>query len=668
LRQIRKPNKVILSLALSDFPDRIVPSFLNALKKRGLEIYFSDVDYKVATKLLPTLSRYPEAVIVTIDDDRMYHHSILKVLVDQHKEHPGEIISFSARNYVFESSNLYSRINYLEQDSLFDSSAFGIFEGFTSVLYPPHALHPEVFNFGNFKKLTPCADDVWFQAMAILQGTKTRGFENEVQKWFEWPAEIQETQESGLFHEHLHANDWMVYRTFSHYGILEKAGIPRLGNLKCKNCKRKVWIPSPGEDLASSHPMHMTSSRAKAKKCMTCFNPAPKKVLCLGAYDYGNIGDNMYKLVLDHSFGFSFDMFFAADTVRVNRAGQYIEMASPDDDIDFDALIVGGGGILHNFNPVSQSIPYYMKQAIREDKPFFVLSTGMQTPKQYLAPDEAAKYLGDTSYLLKKASMLFPRSIEDYFLLRSVLGEEVSHKLNITPDIGYLYADIMKDRLPQDKKYITLIQTGSANVNMPCVKNKLRQKLTEYPGAELVVMNWGGVEEPLNGKDFKEWDLFHIDTRRVFPEAKIFIGDSLSPALKTFRYAENTIRESDLNPEVAIGIVAQSHYVISGRYHGIIMAKALGIPHDQSIFTYKCIAEEDSRLDIKTAMDCILTIKGVLESREHLATDSPHKWDEHARNTHIVELNGKHPEMSIPFIQSMPNHIIHRLLLRNIST
>ncbi len=40
------------------------------------------------------------------------------------------------------------------------------------MLYPPHSLDKIVTNKDLFIKLAPSADDVWFWAMALLQGTK----------------------------------------------------------------------------------------------------------------------------------------------------------------------------------------------------------------------------------------------------------------------------------------------------------------------------------------------------------------------------------------------------------------------------------------------------------------------------------------------------------------
>ncbi len=452
LRQKKKANKVILALARSDFPDEIIPQSLEILKRRGLEILFSDINYKVATKLLPVLKENPEAVIITGDDDRLYLDDWSEVLLNENKRHPGKIISASTRSYVYDSAG--KGIDYLAQDIRYEQSAYSIFEGFAGVLYPPHAFNEEIFNLTNFLMLTPCADDVWFQTMAILNGTETISLSKEMRERFSSPREINGTQEAGLFHEHLHANDWMAYRALSYYGLLAHIDIPKHDTLSCKACKRKVWIPKPGDDLRRDHTTHMTTTTPKGKKCQSCFNPHPKKVLSIGAYGLGNIGDNIYQETLDHHLSDLYDMFFINDTVRMDINGNYILRNSQEEDLDFDALIIGGGGILRNFESKS-SISYYMQRAIQNQKPFFIVSTGIQTSKAHLTPTEAAAHFGETAALLRQASLITVRSNEDHFLLRSVLGEQVRHKLHMRPDLGYLYADLVRDSFPE-KKNISL--------------------------------------------------------------------------------------------------------------------------------------------------------------------------------------------------------------------
>lgn len=657
LRQQKKPNKVILNLAVQDFPDRQIPQSLEILKKRGIDIRFSEINYRVATKLLPTLKDFPEAIIITADDDRRYAEDWLEILLEQHLKYPNKIVCPHVRKYVYDGSwSGYPRIDYLKQDIVYDTPIFGIFEGFSGVLYPPHAFDQEIFNFDTFKQLTPCADDVWYQAMAIKNGTQTISLQEETAKRIFWPLEIDGTQESGLFHEHLCANDVMAYRTLYYYNLLDKVGIPEVNKMRCQGCRRDIPLIKSG--MAFS-----TQEVTKGNKCKFCFNTSKKKVLCVGAYDHGNIGDNIYKKIFQHYFGDDFDLKCVVDTRRMNRNGKYIYLDSPEEDFEFDALIIGGGGIIKNFSK-TDPIRYYMERAIEKDKPFFIVSVGMQTSEQDLSLEEAKKRVGQSLELFKKASLLFPRSVQDYFVLRSLLGDDMRHKIYVKPDLGYLYPEVALKNRTLEKKYISLIQTGSANVEMEDVRNIINEKLKEYPGSELVIMNWGGVEKPGTAKDFKEWDLFAINAKRHFPQATVYMGDSLSTELMDLICPAGStlkIRKSDLTPEKAVEIVAQSHYVVTGRYHGVILARAMGIPYHAAIYSFKCNAENSSGLDPLRALDTIESLKHFI-TNNMASLESPLEWDADQRNCMIDRVHQIHPTMSVKYIQAMDNISIYKIL------
>jgi|GEM_PF-1145337 len=652
LRQTRKPNRVVLSLALADFPTRQIPKGLEYMKERGLDVRFSDVNYRVATKLLPTLKDFPEAVIVTADDDRIYAPDWAEVLMSHHRHHPTDIIACSAREYAVNSETPGNPfIDYLKQKPLYNErSGHGIFEGFTGVLYPPHALDSEVFNFDNFKRLTPYADDVWFQAMAIKKGTKVRGLtpEETAREDFRWPQEIDDTQAVGLFHDHLDANGWMAYRVLKDYNLFEKMGIQSSDHPECQSCGREVVVP--GADY----------KYARGKGCKTCLNSAPLKILQVGAAGYGNIGDDMYPLILRDFFKDDYEFHSVSDTVRLNKDGHLMDFTTKEDDLSFDALIVGGGGILRDFQK-SSSVRYYMEQAAQRRKPYFILSAGMQTDNPNLTEEGARQIIGGSSDLLKTASLIFARSQTDEILLRKVLGEEIAHKIFYKPDLGYLSP--MFANSAAEKKYVSLIQTGSVNVNNPATRTEIDEQLAKHPDSKLVVMNWGGLEEPLNPKDFSEWDLFQVDVKKLYPDAQVYMGGTLDPRLKDLRYPKVDVRDADLTVLDAIRMVNESHHVISGRYHGNIVAKALGVSYNPSaINTYKVQAERLSNITLASAADQIRMVKSFM-LKGIKSIPAPGEWSPESRNTYIEMLKQRQPSYPLGVIQILDNGNIYRSLV-----
>ena len=90
--QSLKADKVILWLASEQFPnkEKDLHDELQDLKNNCLEIeWYKDIrSYK---KLIPTLKMYPEAIIVTADDDNIYPVMWLEKLVHSYLKYPKDI-------------------------------------------------------------------------------------------------------------------------------------------------------------------------------------------------------------------------------------------------------------------------------------------------------------------------------------------------------------------------------------------------------------------------------------------------------------------------------------------------------------------------------------------------------------------------------------------------
>jgi hypothetical protein len=87
MHQTMKPNKIILWLAEDEFTLDNIPQTLKNLQKRGLTIEFCK-DLKSYKKLVPALKKYPEDIIITVDDDALYQHDLVENLVNAYKDNP----------------------------------------------------------------------------------------------------------------------------------------------------------------------------------------------------------------------------------------------------------------------------------------------------------------------------------------------------------------------------------------------------------------------------------------------------------------------------------------------------------------------------------------------------------------------------------------------------
>lgn len=168
------PDKIVLYLTYSQFTDISIPEELLKLAKENpiFEIRNYDREIRSYRKLIPALLDFPDAVIVTIDDDTKYHRDMLRILLKYHSKYPEHILAHRARVIVPESHykgwKKYRWYHFLfkKQYLSFKTMQTGV----GGVLYPPHSLCKEMMNPDLFTTLAPTTDDIWFWAMGVANG------------------------------------------------------------------------------------------------------------------------------------------------------------------------------------------------------------------------------------------------------------------------------------------------------------------------------------------------------------------------------------------------------------------------------------------------------------------------------------------------------------------
>ena len=166
-----KPNRIVLCLE-EELRGTVLPITLKNQMKRGLEvIYYKNIrSYK---KLVPTIQKYPEASVITIDDDAIYDYDLVEKLVNTHISHPKHVVANRIHRVVLGEDNHpldYPLWKWLSSPE--DDSPLNFATGVGGMLYPPHVLHPEVTNEKVFMDICPHADDVWFYAMTLMAGSR----------------------------------------------------------------------------------------------------------------------------------------------------------------------------------------------------------------------------------------------------------------------------------------------------------------------------------------------------------------------------------------------------------------------------------------------------------------------------------------------------------------
>lgn len=168
LRQTVKPDRLILYLTASQVPDiEKLPRRLLAQRRRGLEIRLCDKPIRSHTKYFDAMQQFPESIVITVDDDLFYRSTLVERHLKHHGDHPDCVITNWAK-VVISGKSRYDRWPDAAEPTLAKNL---MILGVSSVLYPPHSVHPDAFDPGNIQKLSLTADDVWLSAQIFRQGT-----------------------------------------------------------------------------------------------------------------------------------------------------------------------------------------------------------------------------------------------------------------------------------------------------------------------------------------------------------------------------------------------------------------------------------------------------------------------------------------------------------------
>lgn len=217
-QQIKKPNRLILWLDEEEFTLDTIPLILHNQIARGLDIRFCP-NYGSYKKLIPTLEEFPEANIITIDDDVLYPYDMIEGLHREHEQSPQCIIANRVHKIIVNDNGdvaPYKEWQHGIQHSSVSSLNMAI--GVGGILYPSGSLHLECLNINVFEKLAPNADDIWFKAMALLNDTKCKKV-NDNRDFFSRFLLIHNSQDIALKHKNITENDEQLKAVIQMYNL-----------------------------------------------------------------------------------------------------------------------------------------------------------------------------------------------------------------------------------------------------------------------------------------------------------------------------------------------------------------------------------------------------------------------------------------------------------------
>jgi hypothetical protein len=176
LDQKVRPDRTILWIAHQDW-DALTPEILR-LRDFDLTIARCD-DVRSYNKIVPTLERYPDAFIITVDDDLYYSPENVRRLTDGYLSGEPAICARRAHRIARRADGGMARyatweMGYLARPDEPPNATQLFPTGIGGVLYPPRSLAPEATDRALLTRLCPMADDLWLYWMGRRAGSLYR--------------------------------------------------------------------------------------------------------------------------------------------------------------------------------------------------------------------------------------------------------------------------------------------------------------------------------------------------------------------------------------------------------------------------------------------------------------------------------------------------------------
>ena len=171
--QTYRPGKIVVTLIRSEIVGgyESLPNSLKYFADKGVEFLFEDENLKPHNKYFYTRQKYPDRVIITIDDDLLYYSDTIDRLMKLHEKYPDAVCSNRVHKVHKENGVLKKYSTWNDVFIPMGPSNNLIALGYSSVLYPPSFHNELIYDAEKIKKLSLCADDIWLYVMEVLSNT-----------------------------------------------------------------------------------------------------------------------------------------------------------------------------------------------------------------------------------------------------------------------------------------------------------------------------------------------------------------------------------------------------------------------------------------------------------------------------------------------------------------
>lgn len=173
-KQTMSVDRIILWLAEEQFPQReqeLPPSLLELLSSGKVLLRWCPEDLAPHKKYFYAMQAYPEAVIITADDDIVYPKTMVEELMRGYLLYPEcvsavltHLMTFSADGRLLPYSQWVREYDEQRMKPSRQRMAVGV----GGVLYPPHLLKETLFRADTIRHTCLLADDLWLKVIECL--------------------------------------------------------------------------------------------------------------------------------------------------------------------------------------------------------------------------------------------------------------------------------------------------------------------------------------------------------------------------------------------------------------------------------------------------------------------------------------------------------------------
>ena len=173
--QTKKPDLILLWLSCDQFPSRYddLPSELLSLIDTQFKIMWVPGDLAPHKKYFYAMQEFPEAIVVTVDDDVQYDKELIATLYQGYLEHPDCVIAARCNLIRFRPDGTlrsYDRWAY-DHQFLRETETYALLPtGIGGVLYPPGSVPKIAFDVNAITSNCLFADDLWLKTLTTANG------------------------------------------------------------------------------------------------------------------------------------------------------------------------------------------------------------------------------------------------------------------------------------------------------------------------------------------------------------------------------------------------------------------------------------------------------------------------------------------------------------------